>query len=380
MKKQSGTLVKIASRGILVGMLTTSTQVFGFNLISYDGVAARWGVGKNIEIEIDTNFHPYVDEDGCDSSGSCVSIYQTVVNSINSWKDVSNADVKLSKITTKSISGTPHYDGVNQIKVYTSGWNDLPFNPPASALAVTISTYKDPNEIIDSDIFFNAENFGWAVINTDEENNVYDIQNVLTHELGHFLGLDHTSENASENEAAYFDATMFYASRPGETFRRSLENQDVLGIQHLYTSIDLPEPTVGEISPSVLDIDSNTETIEIFGNDFYPTASVILVRNNNLGDISARVISVESDRIVAKIPANNLQSGTYEVVVANSYDKFVRLQDGVEVNNPYVYGTYDQDSHASSSGGGCQSDEASGLMLLALPLLGMMIIRRTRLA
>lgn len=379
MKKQSGTLVNIASKGLLVWMLTSS-QVFGFSLISYDGVPAKWADDKDIEIEVDTDFAPFVDSDGCDAKGACQSIYATVMNSVNAWKNVTQTNIRISKVTTKSISTTPHYDGKNQIKMYTNNWSDLPFNPPSSALAVTISTYKDPNTIVDSDIFFNAQNFQWAVVNTDEEYNQYDIENVLTHEIGHFLGLDHTSENSSENEAPYIDATMFFASRPGETFRRSLENQDVLGVQHLYTTQNLPAPTVDEVSPNVLEIDSQTATVEILGDDFYATSSVIVVRNNDQGDINARIISVESDRIVAKIPASSLQSGTYELVVANSYDSFVRIDSGLEVSNPYVAGTYDQDAHANSSGGGCQSTNASGILLLLLPVLGLMSFRRLQLA
>ncbi|MEZ4819416.1 MAG: matrixin family metalloprotease [Bdellovibrionota bacterium] len=270
MKKQSRTLVDTASKGLMVWMMASS-HAFAFSLISHDGVPARWAEGKSVEIEIDTDFTPYIDREGCDMEGVCQSIYSTVKKSIDAWKNVSNTKINISNITTKSISETPHYDGKNQIKMYDQGWSDLPFNPPASALAVTISTYTNPNTIVDSDIFFNAQNFQWAVINSDLEYNQYDIENVLTHEIGHFLGLDHTSEDSSEHEAPYVDATMFFASRPGEVFRRTLEQQDILGIQHLYDATGMPAPIVDEISPNNLQINSQTETIEIFGSDFYPT-------------------------------------------------------------------------------------------------------------
>lgn len=374
MKKQRRTLVGIASWiALLLGGMSSA---HAFTLITYDGVPARWAENKDIVVEIDTDFHPYIDEHGCDNAGSCTNMMQVVENAFDAWKDVSKTDIRLSRVLSKDIAGTPHFDGKNQIKVYTQGWNNLPFNPPSSALAVTISTYQDPNTIVDSDIFFNAENFAWAVVDSDQERNVYDVQNVLTHEIGHFLGLDHTSENSGENQNEYVDATMFFASSPGETFRRNLGSLDELGIRHLYTSENMPAPVVDEVSPASLEIDSQNETIEIFGDNFLPTAAVIIVRNNDLGDLHARVVSVESDRIVAKVPSSNLQSGTYEIVVANSYDSFERLNTGLTVENPYVYGTYDQDVYAQSGGGGCASGNASSFLYLMLGVFGILITRK----
>lgn len=53
----------------------------------------------------------------------------------------------------------------------------------------------------------------------------FDYQSVLTHELGHALGLDGSSDR---------EATMYESGRPGETKLRTLEADDIDGIQALY--------------------------------------------------------------------------------------------------------------------------------------------------
>lgn len=379
MKKQYGTLAKHASKGLMGFILLSATNGFGFSTISYNGIPARWENNKSLEIEIDTNFAPHFDENGCDGAGTCVSLSQIVLNSINSWKSVSQTAVNLDKITPRSISKTPSFDGKNQIIMKSSGWSNLPFSPPSSALAVTISTYKDPNTIVDSDIYFNGEYFQWAYINDMGENNRYDIESVLTHELGHFLGFDHTSVSQNEANQAYIDATMFFASRPGETFRRDLAEQDILGVKHLYTNQNFPTPYVNEISPNVAVVNSQHVTLEIFGQDFLPTVAVTIVRNNDQGDLNAKVVAVESDRVLVKVPASTLQSGTYDVVIGNSYNTYTTLQEGLTVQNSNLYGTYDKTQAQSGSKAGCQSSQAGSLLWLLLPLFTFATFRRTQL-
>ena len=60
-----------------------------------------------------------------------------------------------------------------------------------------------------------------------------DALNTLTHEAGHFLGLDHSSDH---------EATMYAQAPPGEIKKRSLETDDKNGICFLYEDflIDVP--------------------------------------------------------------------------------------------------------------------------------------------
>lgn len=60
----------------------------------------------------------------------------------------------------------------------------------------------------------------------DGASNHYDIQNCITHELGHLLGLD---EENSQTES-----TMYYEADLGETKKRSLAQDDINGLNVIY--------------------------------------------------------------------------------------------------------------------------------------------------
>lgn len=97
------------------------------------------------------------------------------------------------------------------------------------ALAITVITFDaHAREILDADIILNGEHkFGIFDENPEHETqNVYDLQNVLTHELGHLLGL------GEDYEDEY--ATMYAFSQPGETIKRDLEPVDVDSVVSLY--------------------------------------------------------------------------------------------------------------------------------------------------
>jgi predicted Zn-dependent protease len=53
----------------------------------------------------------------------------------------------------------------------------------------------------------------------------HDLESVLTHELGHWLCLDHS---------AYPFSTMFSRNRSGSWSGRTLSQDDITGIQHIY--------------------------------------------------------------------------------------------------------------------------------------------------
>lgn len=93
-------------------------------------------------------------------------------------------------------------------------------------------------EIIESDIFLNSI-ASWSVA-AGGQSGRYDVQSVLTHELGHFLGLGHSALGETELRSGGRNvlgkrAVMFpiaYAS--GSTVDRNLQADDVAGITDIY--------------------------------------------------------------------------------------------------------------------------------------------------
>ncbi len=76
--------------------------------------------------------------------------------------------------------------------------------------------------VIEADIMINS-NLPWN--NTGSVNH-YDVQNCLTHELGHMLGLGH---------ALNPEPTMYYICEIGKTKKRTIEQEDLEGFFNLYS-------------------------------------------------------------------------------------------------------------------------------------------------
>jgi hypothetical protein len=97
------------------------------------------------------------------------------------------------------------------------------------ALALTTVTFKlDTGEIYDADLEIqsNPKDIKLAVSEPVPADG-YDLRSIITHEAGHFLGLAHTQPSNPE-------ATMFATYVPGETKKRSLEQDDVCGLCAAY--------------------------------------------------------------------------------------------------------------------------------------------------
>jgi len=91
--------------------------------------------------------------------------------------------------------------------------------------AVTTVVYNtDTGAIVDADIDLNAQDFFWTATD-DESKAATDIQNIVTHEVGHLLGLAHSKET---------EATMYETTHQGELDKRTLHADDELGVCVIY--------------------------------------------------------------------------------------------------------------------------------------------------
>ncbi|AKU91119.1 myxosortase-dependent metalloprotease, MXAN_2677/MXAN_2678 family [Vulgatibacter incomptus] len=102
-------------------------------------------------------------------------------------------------------------------------------------IAVTTVTYSScTGEIKDADVEFNAASFRFTAVDgpackkTDERGCVsMDLQNTLVHEIGHFIGLDHSR---------FADASMYPSAAIGETSKRVLGKDDLDALCAIYPS------------------------------------------------------------------------------------------------------------------------------------------------
>jgi hypothetical protein len=113
-----------------------------------------------------------------------------------------------------------------------------------NAIAVTlVTTDTGTHEILDADIALNIESHTFRVL-PHTNNQFDDIQNALTHELGHALGLAHNSGDST--------VVMYPSARVGETSKRWLALDDQDGIAALYPpgGPRITRPTGCSIAPT----------------------------------------------------------------------------------------------------------------------------------
>ena len=133
-----------------------------------------------------------------------------------------------SKVTF--VEGSPttvmraKYDGQNIVS-----WG----RTSGSALAVTYTWYYPSTGLVaETDTIMNQK-FPWSWTNQTVSLNCagansYDAQDILTHELGHWMGLD------DEYTSTYVDNTMYGYGSKGEVKKDTLTAGDIAGISNIY--------------------------------------------------------------------------------------------------------------------------------------------------
>jgi hypothetical protein len=170
-------------------------------------------------------------------------------------------------------------DGKNTLKFRGEKWcrpkrGDTPekcYDPGATAITTLFFVDKasraDNGTILDADIELNSVDYAMAIgcetrCQTDARTGIVeDLQNTLTHELGHVLGLDHTCwpfdqstapldndgapapscRPASALPASVVEATMYNYQEPMEISKRTPEADDVNGVCSNYPLADDPK-------------------------------------------------------------------------------------------------------------------------------------------
>ncbi len=127
----------------------------------------------------------------------------------------------------------PNSPNTNSIMFVADGWIERGHS--AQAFAVTL-VWHDPGsgEIWDADMEINEARGPFTVCPAQGcEEDTVDLQNVVTHELGHYLGLAHTPDDP--------DATMWISAEAEETKKRDLASDDMEGLCAVYPASSLPD-------------------------------------------------------------------------------------------------------------------------------------------
>lgn len=128
-------------------------------------------------------------------------------------------------------------------------------------VALTSVSYGvESGTIFDADIEFNEEHFNFAVLDGPSALDPrMDIQNVATHEVGHFIGLDHSTADQYVGSSSHRQATMFAQTFAGEVARRTLDDDDIQGACEIYPAESQSTPLCSSNPPDYVTSPSGFE-------------------------------------------------------------------------------------------------------------------------
>jgi len=295
----------------------------------------------------------YINENGSDDISDMNALIQAVNESFKAW-EVEGSFIKTNYLGITS--AIPEKEaGTNREIKNVVGWIEKDWNDDHSAIGITtVIYYDDTGEIIEADMALNGVDFKWTLNPPSPcpSNNLVDLKNVVTHEAGHFFGMDHSNVS---------DATMYASSPPCDTTKRDLAPDDINGIIYLYPENNIP--IIEEISPQKgLNSDDEFE-MNIYGSGFAASVSVSLFMGSSM--IKAKSTQpISTQQVKAIFNLKGAKEGIYSVMLINNpmdnpYTDI--LEDSFEVitgsENPVYEG-----------GCGCSSSDILNPLILILPI------------
>ena len=161
-------------------------------------------------------------------------------------------DTRLVGFDWAAGSGSPANENIVVFRDDTEGDDLDAWVHALGALAITTVTWESHSgRLLDADIEVNDSRFHFTACDPGECTVDFDLENTITHEMGHVLGLDHSADTS---------ATMFASAPRADMSKRDLAEDDVTAICTVYPAgepagecygVDREDPPDVRFSPTL---------------------------------------------------------------------------------------------------------------------------------
>ena len=200
--------------------------------VSWPAAEARGG----LQYFVNTSSFPFSSRD----------VDRIVANSFQAWDAVETADLKFEN----GGSGNFRKSSTDRANVITYDPSGVEIGAPAGSgvIAITTINWDEQGRITDADITFNGRDFTFSATEAFPGPGPVDLQDVMTHEIGHVIGLDHSPLVGPTDIRPTMNP---FASQDAPGVARSLEPDDAAGATALYPSAAATR--LGSITGQVVD-------------------------------------------------------------------------------------------------------------------------------
>ncbi|MFC2024934.1 hypothetical protein ACFLTG_00775 [Chloroflexota bacterium] len=180
----------------------------------------------------------YINTNGTPVSVDINDGIDAIKASFDAWENDPESYIDFNYAGPTSVA--PGLDVASPDYTNVVGWADISVDYPNAIGITTIWSLRGRKTVVDVDTVLNTGSpFAWALGSVVGEPNgqwltdtiAYDVdvQNIMTHEAGHWLVL-----NDLYNNDIYLEQTMYGISSDGELKKRSLESGDIAGVRKIY--------------------------------------------------------------------------------------------------------------------------------------------------
>ena len=181
-------------------------------------------------LQTGTESHWVVDAFTLEVVGGDDGLLRAVQAAAATWGDTGLGPQIVVVPADKAVGGGFKSDGHNTLMAVHDGWAG---NARAAALTAR-SIETNTHAMVEVDVLVNFADYPFV---DGSEHGALDLQSVLTHELGHTLGLLDDGDHA--------EATMFYGSSDFDISKRTLSDLDTANLARVYQNVLLPPAAVG---------------------------------------------------------------------------------------------------------------------------------------